>query len=115
MGKSALIRNATQTAIVFGITLSAINVNSTLVVNNLSNDSVQINNAFNTEFFYSGVAYAESLEMGNLYSKKETSIDKEARELFGNMREASKEEMASVNKYINSIAKETRVNFFDLC
>ena len=44
-----------------------------------------------------------------------TKLEKEARELFGYMREATKEESASVNNYIKTISKETGVKFFDLC
>ena len=113
--RSAFMRNVTQTAIVFGITLSAMNGNSTMVVNPLPNDSVSKKPAYHTEFVNSGVAYAASLEMGNLYAKKETSLDREARALFGNMREATAEEIEGEKSYIRSIAKETGVNFFDLC
>lgn len=36
---------------------------------------------------------------------------KEAESLFGTMREATYEEQASVNRYINSISKETGIDF----
>ena len=36
-------------------------------------------------------------------------------ELFGDMRDATPEEQASVDRYIQSISKDTGVSFFDLC
>lgn len=36
----------------------------------------------------------------------------EAESLFGKMREATYEEQASVNSYINRISKETGIDFF---
>ena len=47
--------------------------------------------------------------------KPKTKLEREAIALFGYMREATSEESRSVNNYINSISKETGVNFFDLC
>lgn len=115
MERNSFIRNATQTAIVFGITLSAMNGNSTLVVNTLPSDGILKKPAYYTEFVNPSTAYAASLEMGNLYAQKDTSLEREARELFGVMRVASAAEVAGVKSYIKSISKDTGVNFFDLC
>lgn len=36
-------------------------------------------------------------------------------EMFGKMRDATQEEQECISKYINSIAEDTGVNFYDLC
>lgn len=42
------------------------------------------------------------------------NIIKEAEEIFGEMRDTTPEEQASINTYIKSISKDTGVNIFDL-
>lgn len=52
----------------------------------------------------------------NIYIQEtSTQLEEEAKKLFGIMRDATKEEQESVSNYINSIAIDTGVNFFDLC
>ena len=55
--------------------------------------------------------------MQNVYFQKSDNnkLMAEAELFFGQMREATKEEMLSVNQYVESISKETGVDFFDLC
>lgn len=36
-------------------------------------------------------------------------------EMFGKMRDATQEEQECISKYINNIAEDTGVNFYDLC
>lgn len=49
------------------------------------------------------------------YNSGFVSIEREAFELFGSMRDATNEERASVRRYIQDISINTGVNFFDLC
>ena len=52
----------------------------------------------------------------NIYKQKKVrNLDKEAGELFGNMRDATTEARESIDNYIKDISKNTGVNFFDLC
>ena len=43
------------------------------------------------------------------------NLEAEAKSLFGDMRDATAEESASVENYVKSISKDMGVNFFDLC
>lgn len=52
-------------------------------------------------------------ETSNIYVQEPfIKLEEEAKSLFGTMRDATKEELASVNRYIDSIAVNTGVNFF---
>ena len=52
----------------------------------------------------------------NIYLlNKKSNIEKEAYNLFGNMRDLTEDEERNIDNYIESISKETGVNFFDLC
>jgi len=52
----------------------------------------------------------------NVYYRHSVSrIEKEAYQLFGNMRDATEQELGYVNDYISNISKETGVDFWDLC
>lgn len=48
-------------------------------------------------------------------NNSKTKLENEAKQLFGNMRDATKEEQESVKNYINKISTDTDVNFFNLC
>lgn len=54
--------------------------------------------------------------MSELYIDKEnTRLERMAKESFGEMRDATKEELESVDRYIKSISKPTGIDFFSLC
>lgn len=112
MEQNALKKNLTETVIVVGVTLSAMSFNSTKIVE-----------YYNSHYAKTGI-YAEALnasamvklnEANNIYSSKDNRLDRESKELFGLMRDATPGELASVSNYIKSISKKTGVNFFDLC
>ena len=49
----------------------------------------------------------------NIYIDKEnTRLERMAKESFGEMRDATKEELESVDRYIKSISKPTGIDFF---
>lgn len=54
--------------------------------------------------------------MAELYIDKEnTRLERMAKESFEEMRDATKEELESVDRYIKSISKPTGIDFFSLC
>lgn len=77
-----------------------------------------IDNAFETNEFAFGIT-EESMHV--IKPEQETKwapnskVELEAYKLFGEMRDATEEERASVYGYIRSISVDTGVNFFDLC
>ena len=112
MEQNALKKNLTGTVIVVGVTLSAMSFNSTQIVDNYNISHVGqgiYTEALNTS------AMTRLYEVNNAYSDKGNKLDREAKELFGEMREATSEELDSVRNYVKSISKKTGVNFFDLC
>lgn len=50
----------------------------------------------------------------DLMRSKDGRLVKEAEAAFGKMRNATKEEQESVNRYIRSISQDTGENFFDI-
>ena len=44
-----------------------------------------------------------------------SKIEDVAYELFGTMRDATKEEQENVNKYIDGISVDTGINFYNIC
>lgn len=87
MEQRGIWKNVTGTAFVLGLEITSMSFNDTQVISSLSE-----------------IPYAN-------YG----TLEEEAEQLFGQMREATAQESASVNNYVRSISKDTGVNFFDLC
>lgn len=51
----------------------------------------------------------------SLVGTRPPTVDEWDKSLFGDMRDATAEESASVENYVKSISKDMGVNFFDLC
>lgn len=114
MEHSQLIKNMTSVAYALGIALLGVSINSTPIVatpNSLDSgyfeDYKDYSNA--SIMIYSNNYYT------NYYHNGFKSIEKEAFDLFGSMRDATNNERASVSRYIKGISVNTGVNFFDLC
>lgn len=111
MEQKDFIKNISGTACVLGLALSAISINSTMVVD--GNYQIQ---KVNYNYYDETSTNPFSVKVNNVYEQKEiTKLDDEASALFGIMRDATPEEQVSVNNYIKSISIDTGVNFFDLC
>ena len=61
------------------------------------------------------IAHSDNYYYLDYYHSGFNSIEKEAYDLFGAMRDATNEEKASVRRYIQGISINTGINFFDLC
>ena len=110
MTQSNIFKNITHTACVGGLVASS--VNSTII----------IDGRYPTPTPPSSVCYDNSslnssseIYTNNSFEYKPSKLEKEATELFGLMRDATYEEQESINKYIDTISKDTGVNFFNLC
>lgn len=115
MEQKELLKNITGTVCVVGLAFSAMSFNGTQIVDAISDYPVANYGSFD-EQSHNSTINIPLLDSNNIYLQgKMTKLEKEARELFGYMREATKEESASVNNYIKTISKETGVKFFDLC
>lgn len=113
MEQKNFVRNISGTACVLGLALSTMNVNSTMVVN--INNNYELQKAIYSYYDESSTKLMP-VDVSNIYELKQvTRLEEEAGKLFGEMRNATPEEQASVNKYIKSISKDTGVNFFDVC
>ena len=113
MEQKDFLRNISGTACLVSIALSAMSMNTTMVING----DYKI-----PDINYSVHDFAEnaSKSYGNLDNNhyeinSESRLMAEAEFLFGTMRDATPEEQDGVNKYIRSISKDMGVNFFDLC
>ena len=115
MEQNFLWKNLTGTACVLGIAISSTGINGTQIVESVVNTPTanysvwddQAHNSTENTFFE---------EVNNAYLVSSYNrLEMEVRNLFGEMREATVEESASVSKYVKSISKKTGVNFFDLC
>lgn len=109
MEQKNVLRNITGTACIC-FALSTMSVNGTMVVNGYNTPPEAIHSNF--ELSYSN---SKKSDISNIYKTKSQTRLEEANALFGEMRDATAEEQASVNKYIKSISKDTGVNFFDIC
>ena len=111
MEQSRFIRNISGTVCVLGIALSAVNANSTILIDGnyhaqWPKSIVQNSNCSN----------ALISDASNIYRwNNGTRLENEATSLFGAMRDASQHERDCVNSYIRSISKKTGVSFFDIC
>lgn len=106
--------NITDTLIVgfVGLFLSTINLNTTLICNS---DNISVSNfkLFNNNYDYNSTILTSQCVSNNQI--QDNHLASYAKELFGNMRDATEEEKQSVKKYVDSISIDTGVNFFDLC
>lgn len=107
------ILDVANTVLAAGITFSV--VSSTPIVT--CQDNFLPQNAYYAEANNLGISNSSYnyLKSNVYYGQKLSKIENEAQELFGNMRDATKEELQSVNDYISSISKETGVDFWSLC
>lgn len=113
MEQKNFVRNISGTACVLCLALSTMSVNSTMVVNVNSNHEIQ---KANYSYYDESSTNLLAVDVSNIYEiNKSTRLEEEANMLFGEMRNATPEEQASINKYIKSISKDTGVNFFDIC
>ena len=105
--------NVANTILVAGMTLSMMNSTPLTVLEDdylqKANYYVEANNLGinNSSYNY--------LKTNVYYSNSNSRIEDEANSLFGSMRDATKDELQSVNNYILSISKETGVDFWSLC
>ena len=107
-------KNLTETMCVVGMAISSMNYNTTPILAPVNNNS---NSNYKSYAYYkytdSACVYTMNKQQANFFKRKgKNTIIKEAESLFGTMREATYEEQASVNRYINSISKETGIDFF---
>ncbi len=110
MEQKGFIKNISGTVCVLGLALSTVSMNSTMIING----TYKIPNA--NYSYNENSSNPIDIEINNIYRQKDGSrLENIATELFGSMRDATQEEQASVNNYIESISKDTGVNFFDLC
>lgn len=112
MEQKEIMRNFTGTVVTVGLFFSA--MNSTMVIDGRNYyEAPKANYSFLDE---TTVNNSISSMMNNIYEKKDVSrLEENIEEIFGGVRDATREEMDSVNKYIKSISVSTGVNFFDLC
>ena len=118
MEQKNIWRNLTGTAYVVGLAVTTMSFNSTQIIGTISEYPLVKYGLFDEQTYNSArsTTVLQQTDYNNVYLKKpKTKLEREAIALFGYMREATSEESRSVNNYINSISKETGVNFFDLC
>ena len=112
MEQIGFMKNISGTVCVIGIALSAINANDTMIVNGYYDFPKAHYSSYNEA--YSNMN--KQLNSNIFYERRSSNrLENEANSLFGTMRDATKEELESVNRYIKSISKKTGVNFFDIC
>lgn len=104
-----------NTVLVAGMTFSLSMMNSTPLTT--VDDNSLLNAGYYTEANNLGINNASYnyLKTNVYYSNSKAQIESEATALFGNMREATEEELQSVSSYISKISKETGVDFWSLC
>lgn len=105
--------NVANTFLVAGMTLSMMNSTPLTMFND---NYIQENNYYveNNNLGINNMSY--NYKRTNVYySNSSLKIEDEANALFGNMRDATVDELESVNNYILSISKETGVDFWSLC
>lgn len=115
-GQKILFQNLTESVLVIGMTLSTVSFNHTPAVNV---NPILTRDAFRT---YEERQYNQTINpmlnrdfKFSIHPKRVTKLDQTAKELFGEMREATVAETDSIKKYIQSISNDTGVNFFDIC
>lgn len=110
MEQKGLFKNLTSTACVLSLAFSTMNTNSTMLINGYEMPKANYSNYDETS------SNPIITKINNVYVQRtSTKLEEEAKTLFGTMRDATQDERASVNRYIQSIAVDTGVNFFDIC
>lgn len=112
MKRNRYINNISSTVCVLGLALSSMSPNSTLVINTDYHFPSGNYSPFNEDIHSSSNAIMNNARQSPKITNK---LERESTELFGTMRDATRQERASVNRYIRSISKDTGVNFFDPC
>ncbi|GEM_PF-918328 len=110
MKQKNIIKNISNTACAL-LAASTMSISNTMVVSGSNFDLNISYNYANMQFNKNSNNVVKRMPK----SRKKLGIELEADSLFGAMRDATKEEQESVEKYIDSISKDTGVNFFDLC
>lgn len=111
------INNVTTTFAVIGLSLSMSgSLNTTPIVqkDNLGLQTYNVKDNINLGNI--NMSYPNKNEFtneNNYYVDKLTPLEKESYELFGVMRDASKEEIEATKKYVEEISTPTGVSFFD--
>lgn len=105
--KFTKMKDMTSTMVLVGMLCLSSPINASANINN----SIKMNNEiskydFNNHRNKSTIIKYES-------HKADFNVQKEANQIFGEMREATIEEELMVKNYINSISKYTGVNFWD--
>lgn len=115
MERSMFGKNMTGVVYALGIAVLGASINNTPIVDNTYN----LNNTYYENYKeYSNaslIAHSDNYYYLDYYHGGFNSIEKEAYDLFGAMRDATNEEKASVRRYIQGISINTGINFFDLC
>lgn len=107
-------KNLTGTVCVLGLAFSSMNCNSTTIIPSFNEASIANYRILGEQTDNSSANLAD--ETNNIYIKTQrNNLEAEAKSLFGDMRDATAEESASVENYVKSISKDMGVNFFDLC
>lgn len=110
---SNTIKNISTSVAVFGLVLSVANNSSIVVDGNYDISNCKLSaNVFDGCDNSSITGY----KFNNIYIDNGTTrLERIAKESFGEMRDATKEELEGVNQYINSISKSTGIDFFAEC
>ncbi|MEG1142804.1 MAG: hypothetical protein RSE41_10260 [Clostridia bacterium] len=115
MGENKFYKNITRTVVTIGLSTALINNSSSTVL--INGGKLSMNNDYCLES--TGFQMNNNViqnESNNIFVKGyKTPLEKEAFENFGDMRDATMDEIDGVQQYVNSISKPTGVNFFDLC
>ena len=109
---SNMIKNISASAIVLGLAFSVASNSSIVVRGNYDVCDYELFADTSNNENSSIVGY----NFNNIYiDKEDTQLESMAKESFGEMRDATEEELEGINQYIKSISKPTGVDFFSLC
>ena len=110
MEPKKLFPNISETVVVAGLLVVPTDLNYTLPVN-----YQRVSNKLPKEYVYEFNRTDPNMEYENNYIMTDYSyrtLERDAEDLFGPMREATQEEQKSVEDYIESISVNTGVKFF---
>lgn len=116
--ENKVISNVTNTIAVIGLSATLLGTTNTLQVQsikpnqipNIKTNNRKVKGCFDT------ISFKQETINKNCYIDEQMSrLERESLSLFGVMRDATKEEQEGVQKYIDSIAEDTGVSFFDIC
>lgn len=107
-----VIKNISTTAAALGLAFSVAGNSSIVVSGNYAVPHYEFTDASKNSENCSIIGYSQN----NIYiDKRSTRLERMAKESFGEMRDATKEELEGVDRYIKSISKSTGIDFFSLC